>query len=477
MQKRSLVWFRSDLRMEDNIALAEAMQASDSVLAVFILTPRTWQLHDAASIKIRFLLANLQKLSAQLWELGIPLLVPRVATFSDCANELKNICQSHGVDTIYFNNEYPIDERKRDDAVRKILAGDVAIKSFHEQLVLSPGMVLSKQGKPMQVFTPFKKEWISQADERQAWRVSKLPRKNFESQIQPDVIPNQLDGFAGQEIELHWPAGEGAAQKKLRDFCDKKLAHYKERRDLPGIDGTSMLSPYLAQGVLSARQCISAALQACKETQLHAVAKHEGAATWISELIWREFYHHIVYFHPDICRHKPFRPNTDNIPWRYDQDLLEAWKVGKTGFPIVDAAMRQLAKTGWMHNRLRMVTAMFLSKILLLDWRLGEKYFMEHLIDGDFAANNGGWQWSASTGTDAVPYFRIFNPTLQSQRFDPAGDFIRRYCPELSHLDRKTIHEPYANGIKLGELDYPQPIVDYKAMRVKTIAVFKERNG
>ncbi len=200
---------------------------------------------------------------------------------------------------------------------------------------------------------------------------------------------------------------------------------------------------------------------------------NEGAATWISELIWREFYNHIIHFHPDICRHKPFKLKTDNIPWRYDDNLLEAWKKGMTGFPIVDAGMRQLLQTGWMHNRLRMVTAMFLSKILLLDWRLGEKHFMEHLIDGDFAANNGGWQWCASTGTDAVPYFRIFNPITQSQRFDPTGDFIRRFCPELSHLDSKTIHHPFAFGVKPKELNYPQPIVDYKAMRQNTIELFK----
>ena len=233
------------------------------------------------------------------------------------------------------------------------------------------------------------------------------------------------------------------------------------------------MSPYLGLGVISARQCITAALDAGNISDINRIERNEGVAIWITELIWREFYHHIVYFHPDVCRHKPFQLKTDKIPWRYDDNLLEAWENGMTGFPIVDTGMRQLLQTGWMHNRLRMVTAMFLSKILLLDWRLGEKHFMMHLVDGDFAANNGGWQWCASTGTDAVPYFRIFNPTTQSQRFDPEGNFIRQFCPELSNLDNKTIHAPFTFGVENDRLNYSEPIVDYKMMRNKTIEIFK----
>ena len=222
------------------------------------------------------------------------------------------------------------------------------------------------------------------------------------------------------------------SQHKLKAFCQEKIEAYQQNRDFPNINGTSQLSPYLAQGVLSARQCITAALDASELFDIENIKSHEGIATWVSELIWRESYYHIIHFYPDLCRHEPFRPKTDNIPWSYDNDLLDAWKKGMTGFPIVDAGMRQLLQMGWMHNRLRMITAMFLSKILLIDWRLGEKHFMEHLIDGDFASNNGGWQWCASTGLDAVPYFRIFNPTRQSQRFDPAGNFIRHFCPAKS---------------------------------------------
>jgi len=470
---RSLYWFRADLRLADNLALAEAMQISDFLIAVFILTPNTWKAHNAAPCKIRFLLENLKSLSEALWKQGIPLLIRKGPSFSDCPKVLDKLCHQYDINGIHFNHEYPLDERERDEVVTKKLAGYVVVRTYHEQLVLPPGAVLSKQKTPFQIFTPFKKAWLTRAHEQQAWRAYSQSKKKFKLGIDPDPIPSRLQGFTGQKIDLYWQAGEKAAQKKLKEFCQDKIHDYQKNRDYPNIDGTSELSPYLAQGIISVRQCIVAAFEVCDMLDIESMKRNEGVATWVSELIWREFYNHIIYFYSDICRYKPFRLKTDNFPWRYDDDLLEAWKNGLTGFPIVDAGMRQLLQTGWMHNRLRMVVAMFLSKILLLDWRLGEKHFMEHLIDGDFAANNGGWQWCASTGTDAAPYFRIFNPTTQSQRFDPQGHFIRRFCPELSHLDSKTIHDPFANGIKLDELDYPQPIVDYKAMRKNTIELFK----
>ncbi len=471
---RSLYWFRSDLRIADNVALADAMRSSDFLIAVFILTPTTWKSHYAAPCKIRFLLENLTALSEMLWKQGIPLLIRKGPAFSDCPKVLEDLCNQYDIDNIYFNHEYPLDEYKRDQAVTKRLESYVNVSTYHQQLVLFPSEVLSNQNTPFKVFTPFKNAWLVKAYKQQAWCTHKEVKKKFNTGIKPDPIPSRLQGFTGQKIDLHWDGGEKAAQKKLTIFCQDKLHDYQEHRDYPDIEGTSGLSPYLAQGVISPRQCITAALEANDITDIDMIKRSEGLATWISELIWRDFYNHIIYFHPDVCRHQPFKLKTDNIPWRYDDKLLEAWKKGMTGFPIVDAGMRQLLQTGWMHNRLRMITAMFLSKILLLDWRLGEKHFMEHLIDGDFAANNGGWQWCASTGTDAVPYFRIFNPTTQSQRFDANGDFIRRFCPELSDLDNKTIHNPFSFGVKDDELDYPKPIVDYKIMRNKTIELFKK---
>ncbi len=470
---RSLYWFRSDLRLIDNIALAEAMHAAHFLIAVFILTPVTWKAHSEAPCKIRFLLDNLKLLSEALWKKGIPLLIRQGPSFSDCPKVLNKLCREYDIDAIYFNKEYLLDEENRDNSVTRLLASHTLVNSYNEKLVLSPGTVLNKSHTLFQVFTPFKKTWLAKAHEQQAWRTWRKSIKTFKSDITPDPIPDFLKGFTHQKVVLHWQAGEEAAQKKLKDFCQNKMQDYHNNRDYPNLDGTSSLSPYLAQGVISPRQCITAVLEACRLSDIDCIKSNEGAATFISELIWREFYYHIIYANPNICRHKPFRLKTEHIPWGNDPNLLEAWKNGMTGFPIVDAGMRQLLKTGWMHNRLRMIVAMFLSKILLLDWRLGEKHFMAHLIDGDFSANNGGWQWCASTGTDSVPYFRIFNPLTQSQRFDPKGEFIRKFCPELAHLDSKTIHDPFAFGIKPEALNYPQPIVDYKSMRIKTLNLFK----
>jgi len=260
-----------------------------------------------------------------------------------------------------------------------------------------------------------------------------------------------------------WPAGEIEALRRLESFCDSALENYQKQRDLPSVAGTSSLSPYLAVGAISPQQCLVQALM---------TAPGEGVDTWISELIWRDFYQHIVWHFPSVCRHKPFKTGTDAIPWRRDEKDFLAWCQGKTGVPLVDAGMRQLQQLGWMHNRVRMVVAMFLSKNLLIDWRWGERFFMEHLIDGDFPANNGGWQWSASTGTDAVPYFRIFNPFSQGQRFDPEGHYIKHYIPELSALRGKDIHEPKLLK-KCKPEAYPDVMLNLNDSRERALAAFK----
>ncbi|HET8790953.1 MAG TPA: FAD-binding domain-containing protein, partial [Modicisalibacter sp.] len=265
-----------------------------------------------------------------------------------------------------------------------------------------------------------------------------------------------------------WPAGQDAAADRLERFLRYRGRHYRQQRDFPAIRGTSELSPYLALGMISHRQCLQAAMS---DNDGHLADGDIGLTTWVNELIWREFYQHIAFGFPKVCRHRPFQQPTEGLAWRDDEAGFAAWCEGRTGYPIVDAAMRQLVQTGWMHNRLRMVTAMFLSKHLLVDWRRGEAFFMQHLIDGEFAANNGGWQWAASTGTDAAPYFRIFNPTTQSQRFDPQGDFIAEFIPELAEIAPKARHAP--SGELLETLDYPSPIVDHKAARARALDAFK----
>lgn len=264
-----------------------------------------------------------------------------------------------------------------------------------------------------------------------------------------------------------WPAGEHSAWQRLQQFIEQDIATYQHERDFPALDGTSQLSPYLACGVISVRSCWQMAVQ---NNRNEFNSGCQGTVTWLAELLWREFYQHLLAMHPRLSRGEPYQPHTTHIGWRNAPNELQAWQQGRTGFPLIDAAMRQLASTGWMHNRLRMVVAMFLSKNLLLDWRHGERWFMQHLIDGDLAANNGGWQWSASTGTDAAPYFRVFNPVTQSQRFDPQGDFIRQWLPELAHLSNKDIHLPPRG---LFEQHYPAPMVDLKSSRLRAIEVFQ----
>lgn len=470
---RALHWFRADLRLADNTALYHAMQESSELMTVFILTSKTWQRHDAASCKIQFILNNLQSLSESLAKKGIPLLIRETDYFSECPQLLEQLCDECKINALYFNKQYELDELRRDKLVLKQLQTKVVVKSYDDQCILAPGLVKSKQEQPLQIFTPFKKTWLTIADEISAWQSSKMPNKIFQTTIKSNPIPKLTEWKTRINMEL-WPAGEQAAGNRLKQFCSSQLSTYHEDRDFPCKNSTSQLSPYLAQGVISARQCIMQMMNQHQVNDFKQCQQDKGASIWLSELIWRDFYKHIVFFYPQVCMYKAFRSKTDKLPWNNDPPLYLAWCEGRTGYPLVDAAMRQLNQTGWMHNRLRMVVAMFLSKTLFLDWRLGERYFMQNLIDGDFAANNGGWQWSASTGTDAVPYFRIFNPTTQSQRFDPNGEFIKQFCPELSKLDHKSIHEPFQYGIKDDQINYPKPIVSYGKMREKVINLFKE---
>ena len=290
--------------------------------------------------------------------------------------------------------------------------------------------------------------------------------------IDSDAVPASVAGFAtpSESLRALWPAGEQEARRRLDTFADAQIDYYQSERDFPAKPGTSQLSAYLAAGVISPRQCLHAALQS---NQGEFDSGKVGAVTWINELLWREFYKHILVGYPRVSRHRAFRPETEALAWRDAPDELAAWQEARTGLPIIDAAMRQLLETGWMHNRLRMVVAMFLTKNLLIDWREGERFFMRHLIDGDLAANNGGWQWSASTGTDSAPYFRIFNPISQSEKFDSEGLFIKHWLPELAGLNKKEVHNPASAGGLFGVADYPAPIVNLGASRERALAAFK----
>ena len=264
-----------------------------------------------------------------------------------------------------------------------------------------------------------------------------------------------------------WPPGEAHAKDRLELYLSKNILRYSQDRNDPILDGTSRISPYLANGIISPKRCI---LEALKKNNFELDTGEKGITKWIDEIIWREFYKNIMFCFPKVSQNKPFQDYTNNIKWRYEESELNAWKNGNTGFPIIDSAMKQLKSEGWMHNRLRMVVAMFFTKNMLHDWRLGEEFFMQNLIDGDFSSNNGGWQWSSSTGTDAAPYFRIFNPLTQSKNFDGEGLFIKKYLRELQDVDKKEIHDPSIET--RNSCNYPNQILDLKESRLRAIESF-----
>ncbi len=470
---RTLVWFRADLRVIDHPALHQACAASTrGVIGVFLICPDQWRAHDWAGTRVEFILRNLQALSEELEALNIPLLVRTTPSFDDAPETLVDLALRHGCDALYYNVEHELNERRRDREVAdQFTRQGLAVQGFTDQTILPPGSVRTGSGTFYSVYTPFRKSWGARLEESGVPVPLGRPKRQAEMPCNPDDLPTEVDEFeCDADIADVWPAGERFAAKRLKAFASKRLEHYARDRDRPDLDGTSSLSPYLAVGAVSIRQCLHLAWQANSESLKR---DKSGPAIWIDELAWREFYRHVMAGWPRICKGRAFKEDTESIRWRDDPEGLAAWKEGRTGVPIVDAAMRQLVVTGWMHNRLRMIVAMFLTKDLLIDWREGERHFMRHLIDGDFASNNGGWQWAASTGVDAAPYFRIFNPFTQSRKCDPEGVFIRRWVPELADLDDKAIHEPHDADLPAADLDYPAPIVEHASARERAIEAFK----
>ncbi len=463
---KTLVWLRHDLRLEDNPALYRASECADGVVAVYVLCGEYIDRHTVAPVKLDFIRRHLHILAPQLSALHIPLVVVLVDQAAAIPQRLLQIARAYDCAQLFFNAEYPVDELQRDRAVADYCrAQGMAVKRFHDRVIVPPGMLRNGQGEPYKVFTAFKKKWLQTV---MPLRLQPLPgpiMQPADNLPTPPDIDQVFKPFPQCDLHRLWPAGEAEARRRLRRFIARDLAGYHVARDFPGQDGTSTLSPYLTVGAISPRQCVAAVLAANSgEWDTGSV----GARCWLGEIIWREFYQHVVVDYPWVCKHRALQTYTELFPWRRDHAVFQQWCDGKTGFPLVDAAMLQLKATGWMHNRLRMVVAMFLTKNLQIDWRWGERYFMSQLIDGDFAANNGGWQWSASTGTDAAPYFRIFNPVSQSKRFDPDGTFIRAYLPLLKSLSNKHIHlPPVTQG-------YPSPMVDLAESRKHTIELFSQ---
>lgn len=465
-----LVWFRNDLRITDNKALDSACSDDQiTIKAVFISTPNQWREHHMAPRQAKFIYENLLCLQESLSKIGIPLIYHECDDFNASVEWLKDFCIKEQIKEIFFNYQYEINEQKRDKRLQESLRGRVRCHGYHDSVLLEPGTVLNGNLKMYRVFTPFRKAFLLQLKASDT-RSLKLPKVCNAGAIKVEkTIPPFSYPF--MKVPEDFAYGENAALLRLRSFCREKAKNYVNDRNFPLTDGTSRLSPYLTVGVISIRECYNQLLRAFPDALENL---ESGAFSWLNELIWREFYRHLTTAYPFLSMEKPFVKWTDKIQWSDKKEHLKAWQQGKTGYPIVDAAMRALNATGWMHNRLRMITASFLVKHLLINWRFGERYFMSQLLDGDLAANNGGWQWCASTGVDAVPYFRIFNPIAQGERFDQKGVFLRKWLPELREIPDEYIHNPSQWLEKnRDKSDYPLPIVNHNQARKQALIAFE----
>jgi len=458
----ALVWFRRDLRIHNNPALWHACQRGQKVTALYIDCPGQWRQHGMGDRQLDFIQAHLHSLQQDLARLGIQLYRAKVELFRDIPVLLQSFCENQGANCLFANREPEINERQRDKAVSCQLP--IEQHWYLADSLVPWGMLQTGQGKMYQVFTPFAKAWCDYIRQN-GYPVLPAP----ETMATAIPLPQQKKPATCFDQQL-WPVGETAALQRLADFCRDDLKDYSRQRDFPALEATGRLSPYLAIGVLSPAQCLAAI-----ESRLGLLPLDREACgfSWLNEIIWREFYRHLIYARPGLCKGQAFKAQTAALRWNSNNSQFDAWCQGHTGFPLVDAAMRCLKSTGWMHNRLRMVVASFLTKDLFIDWHRGESWFMSQLLDGDFASNNGGWQWAASTGADAAPYFRIFNPVTQSERFDPQGEFIRQWVPELQNVPVKHIHRPHDWLKQNGLADsYATPLVEHSIARKEAIARF-----
>jgi deoxyribodipyrimidine photo-lyase len=470
MSERALTWLRRDLRVDDNAALSHALRAAGSVWCAFVFDSNILEPLPRADRRVEFIRDSLAELDAALGELGGGVIVLR----GDPAGEIPRLARELGVTAVYANHDDEPYSRSRDARVRRaVVEAGIDFRTRKDHVVFERAEVLTATGTPFSVFTPYKRAWLARLT-----REDLAPHAVAEhaAALEPPPagrrgVPALAElGFEATNVREHAEPGARAATRQLREFL-QRIDRYADTRDFPAVDGPSRLSVHLRFGTVSIRALARAAFERMQ-------AGSRGAEIWLSELIWRDFYGQVLFHHPHVVE-QAFRREYDAVKWEEGAEAdaaFAAWCAGRTGYPLVDAAMRQLNETGYMHNRLRMVAASFLTKDLGIDWRRGERYFALQLNDYELASNNGGWQWAASTGTDAQPYFRIFNPVSQSEKFDARGDFIRRYVPELRALAAPAIHAPWraadaelaASGVRLGET-YPKPIVDHAQARKRAL--------
>jgi len=471
-----LFWHRRDLRISDNLGLSAAAAQTDRVVGVFCLDPGILEGDDIAPARVTYMIGCLQELQQSYQQLGGQLLILQ----SDPAKAIPQLATALEAKSVFWNLDVEPYAKERDRQVKEALSeAGIEVKNFWDQLLHAPGEVLTKSAdSPYKVYTPFWRSWnnlekpgIPQKPEQLA-ALSKA-QQTAADKVGAIALPTAQDLGYEWEYPLLLEPGESAAQDKLEAFCDREIYCYDEERNFPDIEGTSLLSAALKFGAIGIRTVWQATIevgQNCRSDEAKA-----GVTTWQKELAWREFYQHCMFFFPELEK-GAYRDEFKDFPWENDETKFQAWCEGKTGYPIVDAAMRQLNETGWMHNRCRMIVASFLTKDLIIDWRWGEKYFMQKLYDGDLSSNNGGWQWSASSGMDPKP-LRIFNPASQAARYDSEGEYIRQWVTEISSLDTQYLVTGKIPPLERAGTGYPEPIVDHKEQQRKFKALYKQQKG
>ncbi len=469
-----IVWFRRDLRVHDNAALHAACRRARRVVPLFVFDDAILSREDTGAARVAFLVDALRVLDDNLQKRGGRLILRR----GQALEQVMCAVEEFGADGVFFQREHEPHGMARDASVTRALqeAGKVS-EQFPGLALFEPEEILSGGGTPYTVFGPFKKVWFSRPAE------DPLPAPEHIT-VPADAHSEDLPSASGLKFATEQRfacGGEDAGQALLRDFLKSKVAAYDTQRDVLAADGTSYLSRHLHLGTLGVRAVVAAVRRAGQDkphgprSERAEHAPEPGHSGFLTEIAWHDFYLHILHHFPRVAE-GAFKPQFDALRWENDEALFTAWRTGRTGYPIVDAAMRQLNAEAWMHNRGRMIVASFLTKDLLIDWRWGERYFMRQLVDGDQAANNGGWQWAAGTGTDPQPFFRIFNPTLQGKKFDPDGAYVRRWVPELARVPDSVIHEPWrlspAEREALGCATYPAPVVDHAERRARALAMY-----
>ncbi|GAA5476948.1 deoxyribodipyrimidine photo-lyase [Haloferula helveola] len=457
-------WFRRDLRILDNTALLHASRSYPSVVPTYILSDWKANHRWTGPNRQAFLCDSLKALAGNLGTIDGRLIIRT----GDPIEELGRLVEETGAAAIYYNRDPdPHGKLVEEKLARKCSEWGIECHGWNDVTLHTPDEVLTKSGDPYRVYTPYSNNWLSLDKPTPLPKPGKLDTpKNLRSDPLPRLSHWNLDTAAGGIVE----AGEKAALGRLKTAVSARLADYGGMRDCPSASGTSRLSQDLRYGLVSIRTVYRRVHEARKASR--SPSTRESMHTYIKELAWREFYMAILHHFPNVLKEE-FNPDWRGLPWETPGENFEAWKEGRTGFPIVDAGMRELCETGFMHNRVRMIVAMFLTKDLHIDWREGESYFMQQLVDGEIASNNGGWQWSAGTGADAAPYFRIQNPWSQSKRHDPDGEYIKRWIPELKDVEAKLLHEAPEGNEPLAK-DYPLPCLDHGEERKRTLAIFKK---